>query len=65
MEARLLVTSLVEDATASGIGDMLRKEESSKQVTPGCLMCCPCWLNLLVSCGGSRMYVRSEIRACW
>lgn len=32
VEARLLVTSLVEDATASGIGDMLRKEEASKQV---------------------------------
>eukprot|EP00903_Cladosiphon_okamuranus_P005837 g5778.t1 len=31
VEARLLVTSLVEDATASGIGDMLRKEEASKQ----------------------------------
>lgn len=35
VEARLLVTSLVEDATASGIGDMLRKEEASKQVTQG------------------------------
>lgn len=32
VEARLLVTSLVEDATASGIGDMLRMEEASKQV---------------------------------
>eukprot|EP00752_Nemacystus_decipiens_P018211 g16340.t1 len=31
VEARLLVTSLVEDATASGIGDMLRKQEASKQ----------------------------------
>ncbi|CAN0168212.1 unnamed protein product [Scytosiphon promiscuus] len=33
VEARLLVTSLVEDATASGIGDMLQKEEASKQVS--------------------------------
>lgn len=35
MEARLLVTSLVEDATGSGIGEMLRKEEASKQVHDG------------------------------
>lgn len=32
VEARLLMTSLVDDATASGIGEMLRKEEASKQV---------------------------------
>lgn len=28
----MLVTSLVEDATACGIGDMLRKQEAAKQV---------------------------------
>lgn len=39
VEARLLVTSLVEDATGSGIGEMLRKEEASKQVH-----CCTCRL---------------------
>lgn len=32
VEARLLVTSLVEDATAAGIGEMLQREEASKQV---------------------------------
>lgn len=32
VEARLLVTSLVEDSTASGIREMLRREESAKQV---------------------------------
>lgn len=32
VEARLLVTSLVEDATTFGIREMLRKEEASKQV---------------------------------
>lgn len=31
-EARMLVTALVEDATAFGIGDMLRKQEAAKQV---------------------------------
>ncbi|CAM9338179.1 unnamed protein product, partial [Ectocarpus sp. 12 AP-2014] len=33
VEARQLVTSLVEDATAAGIGDMLRREEAAKQVS--------------------------------
>ncbi|CAB1108713.1 unnamed protein product [Ectocarpus sp. CCAP 1310/34] len=32
VEARQLVTSLVEDATAAGIGDMLRREEAAKQM---------------------------------
>ncbi|CAN0453854.1 unnamed protein product, partial [Ectocarpus sp. 12 AP-2014] len=31
VEARQLVTSLVEDATAAGIGDMIRREEAAKQ----------------------------------
>lgn len=32
VEARLLVTSLVDDVTASGIGEMLQQQEATKQV---------------------------------
>lgn len=35
VEARLLVTSLVDDVTASGIGEMLQQQEATKQVGGG------------------------------